>query len=76
MRYAATNLLPLWEKDTKPYATGIRRSWMRGASLNGSRDCQGQSLTPHPASTKLTSFVKSAQPSPTGGKGLKWGKTA
>ncbi len=31
-------LLPLWEKDTKPCATGTRRSWTRGVRGTASRD--------------------------------------
>ena len=37
MARAAQNLLPLWEKDMKPYAEGIRRSWMRGVRGKASR---------------------------------------
>ena len=37
-------LLPLREKDTKPCATGTRRSWMRGVRGTASRDCLSNHL--------------------------------
>ena len=52
-------LLPLREKDTKPCATGTRRSWMRGVRGMASRDCYSNRspLTQLRLASKLASLL-------------------